>query len=311
MKHYTVGIDVGGTNIKFGLVNRLGSILARTSLDTKKYHRNKQKLINALIEEIKFLICSKNLKSKDISGIGFGLPGLIDSKKGVINFLPNVPGWKNVPLKAIVQKKLSIPTFIDNDVNLITLGEWKFGAGRGCQNMLCMTLGTGVGAGLVLNNALYRGEGFVAGELGHMPLNEKGPNCNCGGWGCFERYVGNGHLLLNARKIFKKKNLQLPDVYKLANGGNVRALSFWNDVAVHIGNALVGVVNLLNPRLIVIGGGVCNNYKFLGRTINTIVKKRAMNVQAKMVKIVRAKLGDDAGIIGAQVLVKEAVGERN
>jgi len=311
MKHYTVGIDVGGTNINFGLVNRSGSILARTSLDTKQFHRNKQKLINALIEEINSLICSKNLKSKDISGIGFGLPGLIDSKKGVVNFLPNVPGWKNVPLKGIVQKKLRIPTFIDNDVNLITLGEWKFGAGKGCQNMLCMTLGTGVGAGLVLNSALYRGEGFVAGELGHMPLNEKGPNCNCGGWGCFESYVGNGRLLLKARKIFKKKDIQLPDIHKLANQGNVRAIRFWNDAAVHIGNALVGVVNLLNPRLIVIGGGVSNNYKFLGTTINTIVKKRAMNVQAKMVKIVRAKLGDNAGIIGAQVLVKEAIGERN
>ena len=311
MKHYTVGIDVGGTNIKFGLVNRLGSIVARASLDTKQFHRNKKKLINALCEEITNLICSKNLKSKNISGIGFGLPGLIDSKKGVVNFLPNVPGWKNVPLKAIVQKKLHIPTFIDNDVNLVTLGEWKFGAGRGYQNMLCMTLGTGVGAGLVLNSALYRGEGFVAGDLGHMPLNEKGPNCNCGGWGCFERYVGNGRLLLKARKIFKKKDIQLPDIYKLANGGNVRAISFWNDTAVHIGNALVGVVNLLNPRLIVIGGGVSNNYKFLGTTIKTIVRKRAMNVQAKMVKIVRAKLGDDAGIIGAQVLVKEAIGERN
>lgn len=311
MKHYTVGIDVGGTNIKFGLVSRLGSVLAKTSLDTKQFRRNKQKLINALIEEINNLICSKNLKSKDILGIGFGLPGLIDSKKGVVNFLPNVPGWKNVPLKAIVQKKLRIPTFIDNDVNLMTLGEWKFGAGRGCKNMLCMTLGTGVGAGLVLNSALYRGEGFVAGELGHMPLNERGPNCNCGGWGCFERYVGNGRLLLNARKIFKNKNIQLPDVYKLANSGNVRAISFWNDTAVHIGNALVGVVNLLNPRLIVIGGGVSNNYKFLGTTINAIIKKRAMTIQAKMVKVVRAKLGDDAGIIGAQVLVKEAIGERN
>lgn len=309
MRYYTVGVDVGGTNIKFGLVNRSGSILARASLNTKQFHRNKQKLISALIEEINNLIYSKQLRPKDISGIGFGLPGLIDSKKGVVNFLPNVPGWKNVPLKNIVQKKLRIPTFIENDVNLITMGEWKFGAGKGYQNMLCMTLGTGVGAGLVLNNALYRGEGFVAGELGHMPLNEKGPNCNCGGWGCFECYVGNGRLLAKAKKIFKRNDIKLPDIFYLANQGNARAVRFWNDTAVHIGNALVGVVNLLNPRLIVIGGGVSNNYKFLGTTINAIVKKRAMKVQAKMVKIVRAKLGDDAGIIGAQVLVKEAVGE--
>jgi len=311
MTHYTVGVDVGGTNIKFGLVNRLGSIVSRASLNTKQFHRNKQKLINALIEEIDNLIRSKQLKPKNISGIGIGLPGLIDSKKGVVNFLPNVPGWKNVPLKSIVQKKLRIQTFIENDVNLITLGEWKFGAGKGCQNMLCMTLGTGVGAGLVLNNKLYRGEGFVAGELGHMPLNEKGPNCSCGGIGCFECYVGNSHLLKKAKKIFKKNDIQLPDIYCLADQGNARAVRFWNDTAIHIGNALVGVVNLLNPRLIVIGGGISNNYKFMGAAINAIVKKRAMKVQAKMVKIVRAKLGDDAGIIGAQVLVKKATGERN
>jgi glucokinase len=292
------------------LVNRSGVILTGTSLETKQFHRNKQKLINALIGEINNLIRSKKLKPKDIAGIGFGLPGLIDSKRGIVNFLPNVPGWKNVPLKSIVQKQLRIPTFIENDVNLITLGEWKFGAGKGCQNMMCMTLGTGVGAGLVLNNALYRGEGFVAGELGHMPLNEKGPKCNCGGWGCFECYVGNGRLLQRARKVFKNKNIQLPDIFKLADQGNLRAVRFWKEAAAHIGNALVGVVNLLNPRLIIIGGGVSNNYKYLGTTINAIVKKRAMKVQAKMVKIVRAKLGDDAGIIGAQVLVKEAAGGR-
>jgi glucokinase len=308
MSHYTVGVDVGGTNIKLGLVNHSGVISSRTSLNTKKYYRSKTKLIDAIADEIRTLISSKNLTSKNITGIGIGLPGLIDSKKGVVNFLPNVPGWRNVPFKSIIQKKLRIPTFIENDVNLITLGEWKFGAGKGFKNLLCMTLGTGVGGGLVLNNSLYHGEGFVAGELGHMPLNENGPECNCGGWGCFERYVGNSYLLSKASKIFKNKDIQLPDVFYLANQGNAHALQFWNEVATHIGNALVGVVNLLNPRLIIISGGVSNNYKFLGKTINTIIKKRAMTVQARMVKIVRAKLGDDAGIIGAHVLVKEAIG---
>jgi len=307
MNHYTVGVDIGGTTIQLGLVNHSGVIFSRASLDTKKFHRNKNKLIDAVVGEIRELISSKKLTSKDISGIGVGLPGLINSKKGVVNFLPNVPGWRNVPFKSIIQKKLRIPAFIENDVNVITLGEWKFGAGKGYKNLLCMTLGTGVGAGLVLNNSLYHGEGFVAGELGHMPLNENGPDCNCGGWGCFERYVGNGHLLNKASKIFKNKNIQLPDIFYLANQGDVRAVQFWDEVATHIGNALVGIVNLLNPRLIIIGGGVSNNYKFLRKTINTVIEKRAMKVQAGMVKIVRAKLGDDAGIIGAHVLVKEAI----
>jgi len=235
------------------------------------------------------------------------LPGLIDSKRGIVNFLPNVPGWRNVPLKKILQNKIRVPVFIDNDVNLVTLGEWMFGAGQGCRNLLCLTLGTGVGGGLILNNALYRGEGFVAGELGHMPLNEKGPKCTCGGWGCFECYVGNASLMKKASKIFKRKNIQPPEIFAMANKGNKRAVSFWNEAADHIGNGLVGIVNLLNPRMIIIGGGVSNNYKYLGKTINSVIKKRAMRVQAKMVTVVRAQLGDDAGIIGAHALVKDAL----
>jgi len=188
---------------------------------------------------------------------------------------------------------------------MITLGEWKFGAGRGYKNLLCMTLGTGVGGGLILNNALYRGEGFVAGEIGHIPLNENGPLCNCGGRACFERAVGNQILLARIKKIFGR-DFSIESVHALAHNGDRRALKFWEETATHIGNGLVGVVNVLNPPLIIIGGGVANNERFLFQTISRVIKARAMKVQAAMVKIVRAKLGNDAGIIGAQVLVKEA-----
>jgi len=310
MSQITVGIDIGGTNIKVGLVNAAGRIVARSVLKTESCAQNKNKLIKAVINVIGDLLEEKKLKKKDVLGVGFGFPGLVNPEKGVVTFLPNIPGWKNVSLKNIIQKETGFSTFIDNDVHLVTLAEWKFGAGKGKKNLLCMTLGTGVGSGLILNGALYRGEGFVAGELGHMPLNEKGPSCNCGGEGCFERYVGNRYLMARAGKIFKNKNIQLPDVFALAEHGNVRAIQFWEEVATHIGNALVGVINLLNPNLIIIGGGVANNYKYLGPTINKIIKKRSMKVQANMVKIVRAKLGDDAGIIGAQVLVKESIVRR-
>jgi len=310
MKRYTVGVDVGGTNIKIGLVGRTGNIVARSNIATKKYHKHKARLIDALMDEIKKLIAAKGLTSKHISGIGVGLPGLIDNAKGIVGFLPNVPGWHNVPLKRIIQSKLRIPTYLDNDVNLVTLGEWKFGAGKDCANLICFTLGTGVGAGLVFNNCLYRGEGWVAGELGHVPLNEKGPKCTCGGWGCFERYVGNRVLQKKAERLFRKKNIQLPEVYALASRGNARAMKIWKEAGVHIGNALVGVINLLNPRMVIIGGGVANNIRFMSKPINEVINKRCMKVQAKMVKVVRAQLGDAAGIIGAQVLVKEAIGDK-
>ncbi len=310
MKQYTVGVDVGGTNIKLGLVNRFGTIVEKAVLSTRHVNKSRKRLIDAICISILKLIKEKRLAAKDILGIGLGLPGPIDSKRGIVSFLPNIPGWKNVPLKNILQKKLHIPTFIDNDVNLITLGEWKFGAGQGCRNMMCMTLGTGVGAGLILNNDLYRGEGFSAGELGHVPLNEDGPACNCGGWGCFERYVGNTVLLQEASKVFRNKDIQLPDIYRLAKQGDQRAIRFWEKTAIHIGNALAGVVNLLNLRLIVIGGGVSKSFKFLDKTIHATIKARAMKVPAAMVKVVRAKLDDDAGILGAQVLVKESVSGR-
>ncbi len=308
MPKHILGIDVGGTNIKLGLIDHVGRIIRRNNLSTKSYIRNKKILIDALLNHIHDLLYLENLKNKDLLGIGIGLPGLVDPKRGIVKSLTNIPGWQNVALKKIFQKSLKIPTFIENDVNLITLGEWKLGAGKGCQDLVCITLGTGVGGGLILSNELYYGAGFATGEVGHIPLNEKGPVCNCGGMGCLEVHVSNRTLLKKAQEIFKKKAITIEDVYQLANRGNKLAIQFFEETATHIGNGLTGVVNLLNPRLIIIGGGISNNWKFLFRTIQQIIQGRAMKVQGKMVKIVRAKLGDDAGIMGAYVLVKTRMG---
>ncbi len=247
------------------------------------------------------------MKRENISGIGIGMPGLIDPIKGIVNFLPNVPGWKKVPFVKILEKSLKIPTFIDNDVNLMALGEWQYGAGKGYDNLICITLGTGVGGGIILDGRLYRGEGYVAGEIGHIPLNEKGPDCPCGGKACLERYVGNQRLQEISGKLFKNKNIKLEDIYDLANESNVRAIQFWEEAATHIGVALVGVVNLLNPRVIVIGGGVAKAFKYLKEPLTRTIKERSMFVQSRMVKIARAKLGDDAGIIGAQILIRNFI----
>ncbi len=299
---FIVGVDVGGTNVKFGIVNLSGKIILRTRLETKRYISNKKVLIEAIAAEILRLLKENQLSIRNVRGVGMGLPGLIDSESGIVDFLPNIPGWKNVPLAELLSKKIKVPVKIENDVNLITLGEWKFGAGRNCKDLVCMTLGTGVGGGLILDNKIYRGQGFVAGEIGHMPLNENGPACNCGGWGCFERYVGNQQLQKKAADIFHQKDIRLEDVYERALKGDQRAARFWFAAGEHIGNALVGVVNLLNPRLVIIGGGVSNNLKFMKPAIESAIAKRAMRVQAKMVKIVKAQLGDDAGILGAKVL---------
>ena len=306
MKSFVLGIDIGGTNIKFGLVNSSGKVCLRAVLPTKKFIRSKNKLIDTIVFGVKDIISRCNLQKK-ILGVGIGLPGLVDMRRGVVNNLTNISGWHNVPLKKILEKRLRLPVFIDNDVNVIALGEWKFGAGRGMTNMICITLGTGVGGGLIIDNKIYRGEGFSAGEIGHIPLNETGPRCNCGGYGCLESYIGNQHLLRKAKGIFKNQNISLEQITYLADQGNQKAVHFWEEVAEHLGNGLSGVVNLLNPRCVVIGGGVAKAHRHLFHIISQTIKRRAMKIPAGMVKIVRAKLGNDAGIIGTQVLVKNAL----
>ena len=154
VKSYVVGVDVGGTNIKLGVVHPSGRVIARTSFPTQRFASNKTKLVAALAQEIKAIIAVAGLNTKNMAGIGIGLPGLIDHTKGIVRFLPNIPGWRNVPLCRILQKKIGLPVYIDNDVKLITLAEWKFGAGRGTANMICLTLGTGVGSGLIFENKL-------------------------------------------------------------------------------------------------------------------------------------------------------------
>lgn len=306
MKKYSIGVDIGGTNIKLGLVSSQGKVVRRDVIKTSQYGQTSATLIKVIIDSIESLRCAHQIKSSEILGVGIGFPGLIDPVRGVVKLLPNISGWKNVPVKKLMEAKLQYPVVIDNDVNVVTLGEWRFGAGKGFKDIICLTLGTGVGAGLILNDHLYRGPNYVAGELGHMPLNETGPDCNCGGFACFERYVGNQTLRAQAVKIFRRKHIQLEDVFALAHQKNAKALKFWQEVGGHIGNGLVGPVNLLNPSLIIVGGGVSNNWRFIRPMVHQIIQQRAMTVQAKHVKVVRATLGDDAGVIGAHVLVESS-----
>jgi len=303
---YVVGVDVGGTNIKLGVVDPHGKVIVRNSFATKPFASSKIKLIAALAHEIEASIITAGLTKKQVAGVGIGLPGLVDYEKGIVRFLPNIPGWKKVPLKSILQDKVKLPVFVDNDVKVITLAESTFGAGRGVKNLICLTLGTGVGASLILNGRLYRGEDNAAGELGHVPLNEHGPKCNCGGFGCFERYVGKRALFALASRVMGKPGMTTEEMYVLAEKGNKKALLFWKKAAEHIGNGLVGVVNLLNPRLIIIGGGISHNEKFLFKAVDATIRRRAMSLQGSAFKIKRAQFKDDAGIIGAYVLVTNA-----
>ena len=312
---YYIGVDVGGTFTKIALVSKAGRVVARRLLETNAHRKNK--LINDIVNSITGLISNKDLKRKDIAGIGMGLPGLIDSKFGIVRYLVNIKGWRNVHLKKIVENRLKTKTFIDNDVNLMTLGELYHGAGRGARNLVCITLGTGVGGGIVINGGLYRGANLAAGEIGHIPINEEGPGCNCGGSACIESYIGNRYLMRELRKDLKRTKSLIKDlmrkkkakltfelVDKAARMGDRFAIQFWKDVGTKLGIALAGVINFLNPEKIVIGGGIANAGRFIFSPLKKTVRKRTMRIQQRTLKIVKAKLGEDAGVIGAAVLAR-------
>ena len=251
-----------------------------------------------------------------------GVPGLVDSIHGLVHNLTNIRGWRKVALKEYLEKNTKLTAYIDNDVNLMALGELMCGAGQGgVKNLVCLTLGTGVGGGIIIEGKIYRGSTLSAGELGHIPVNADGPRCHCGGYGCLERYVGNAYIVEKAikaiesgrRSLIKKLsegNLEAitpRTIFQAARRGDKLAKEIWEETGRYIGVALSGVINLLNPEMIVVGGGVAQAGKLLFEPIRRTVKERAMSLPAGKVKIVPAKLGEDAGLIGAGMLVKTAL----
>ncbi len=296
-----VGIDMGGTNTKIGLVDSNGKIIEQRAFSTKDFSRPNNWIKRVLLEIKSF--------SKKIKGIGIGVPGAVNFSEGKVLYLPNVPGWENVKLSEKLSAGLGVSQVrvaVDNDATVMALAEARVGAGKGFSNVVCVTLGTGVGGGIIVDGRVYRGSDGVAGEIGHFPLVPWGKDCSCGGKGCLERYVGNSALIGWARKmkILGPKEAGLEKVTQLARQGNKKAIEFWDRVAYTMSPTIVGLVNLLNPELVIIGGGVANAGKFLLVPLRNYVRRYAMQVQGRRVKIVKAKLGNSAGIIGASFLVR-------
>jgi len=308
---FALGIDMGGTNLRFGLVNILEgkvtwSVKVPTSAGSGReeiYQKIKKGISDALR-------VSEERKCK-VQNIGIGVPGCVDFERGFIYTLVNVPGWDNVPLAKMLEEDFSLPAFLDNDVNVMALGEYHFGAARDGRNVICLTLGTGVGGGVIVDGALYRGSSFTAGEIGHMIIDPDGPLCNCGGHGCLERYIGNRYLVDRAKELYgpesgMAKSISTPaDLEQWAVKGDRVAKQVWQEAAGHLGLVLSGLVNFFNPDTIVIGGGVSKAGPLLFEPLERFVKERSMKIPASHVKIKSAELGDDAGLIGSCLLAKE------
>ena len=312
---YAIGIDLGGTNLKIGLVNKNGKVIGDKKFPTKGY-KGPKPLIDKIVLETEKLIRSAKIDSDDICGIGVGVPGIVDSINGIIYNLTNISGWKNVCLKKELEKRTKLKAYVDNDVNMMAVGELYYGAAKGGKNVVCITLGTGVGGGIIIDGKLYRGSSLAAGEIGHITLYEKGPKCNCGNHGCLEVFVGNQRIIAHA--IGGIESGAETSIMKLARGdlkkitpeiisaaalkGDKFAIDVWKRVGECLGIVFAGIINFLNPDMIVIGGGIAKAGDVMFSEMRKTIRKRAFKISVDKARIVQAKLGYNAGIIGAATL---------
>ncbi|MBR3605178.1 MAG: ROK family protein [Candidatus Gastranaerophilales bacterium] len=315
MKKYRIGVDIGGTNVKIALVDFDGKIVYSNTVPTRA-EMGYEAGVNNIKQAIKELMQETGENAKSIEAIGFGLPGQIDYKEGIVKNLPNIPGWVNIPLAKIIEDEFSIPTRLDNDVRCAALGELNFGAGKGCENLICITVGTGIGSGIVLNGKLVRGATNAAGEIGHIKMHmTEGPLCGCGDYACFEAYASGPAIVTMAKeyisggKSAKYKEMATDGIitpYIVAQAalqGDAVSIQIFKQMGKIIGTGLASVINLLNPEKIIIGGGVADAGAILLDPIKATIADRAMPIQAAAVEVVPAQLANTAGVIGASLLI--------
>lgn len=305
-----IGIDFGGTSVKPGIV-RGREIIARAQPIPTQKHDSAESLLAAVFQAVMLL----REQHPDVCALGAGLPGLIDGVNGRVRELSNVPGWLDVPLAALLCEKTGLPTIIENDANAMAYAEWKFGAGRDRRNVVCMTLGTGVGGGLILDGKLFRGSQLGAGEIGQMVLEPHGVPGHYGNFGALEKYVGNREIIERAAKLYAEagdastaEEITPLSIEKAALKGDQIAAGLWEEIGFEIGIMLTNITWLLNPDRIVIGGGVAKAGPLLFEPIKRTIRERTATVYHEDLEVVPAELGNDAGIIGSAALALEAKG---
>jgi glucokinase len=305
----TLGIDFGGTFVKIGVCRGDELVFQDEAIETKA-HPGSNALIGAMAERIVKL----REQYTDIAAIGVGVPGLVDFENGYIHVLTNVPGWKNVPFKTILQEKTGLPCVIENDANAMTYAEWRYGAAMGKTNVVALTLGTGVGGGLILNNQLFRGSSCSAGEIGQMSID-----CNdlekvgaYGNQGALEKFVGNAQITQHAIKRYAQAGIKKTEldctpkhIAVAASAGDEIARQIWNEVADWLGTAIASIAWLLNPDAVVIGGGVAQAGPLLFEPLERKLHSMLSSVVWEKLQLLPARFNNEAGIIGNAALAAD------
>jgi len=309
---YYIGLDLGGTNLKYALGDSNGNILVKLTRPSQA-NESQKKVLNNMFAAVEKLLEIAKLEKFHVAAIGVGSPGSIDFDNGrVVGEAPNLKGWTDVPIREILQNRFHLPVWTDNDANMVAIAEARVGAGKGFRNLVFITVGTGIGGGLVINRQLYRGGSFNAAEIGHMSIDINGKRCKCGNNGCLEMYASAPAIvslykekLTQEKMEFDEDMLSTELIFERAQKEDILATETINEVCEYLGAGLVNVVNLLNPELLIIGGGVSEaGEPFLGR-IRRVIFDRALPAALPGLRVLKAELGNEAGIIGAILLAAD------
>ena len=319
-----IGVDLGGTNLRAAVINTdTGAFDHPASIPTlaREGHAAVMERMAELIEQV---IHESGLTRPLISGVGIGVPGLLDLEHGLTVMLPNLPGtWPDVPLRDTIADRVQLPTFLINDARAMTLGEYTFGAGRGVDTMACLGIGTGIGGGLVINGQLHTNLGGTSAELGHIVIDMNGPRCGCGTRGCLEAYASGPAITTMGLKavvqgattrIGEMVNYDLnritPEVIgEAARAGDTIAQDIYSQAGFYIGVAVSSIIIAVGPQRVVIGGGVAQVGDLLLDPIRRTVTERVNVTAIENVQIVQAELGPNAGLIGAGVWASQKIDE--
>lgn len=308
-----IGIDIGGTGIQMGIVNEMGSVLNKYEIKTNKELSFEEQL-NKIVDAIYHMLDMSCYSISDIHAIGAGVPGLIDLTTGYILKCTNI-GWFNVPFKSRLEEQMNCSVYIDNDANAAALAESIAGSSHGFATSVMMTLGTGIGSGIIIDGKIWRGSHCIGSELGHIILVADGIPCSCGNKGCLERYCSASAIIRMAREellhrpesmiiesagSFDKINAQI--IIDCAKQNDPVATDIFQQYVHYLSMAVANVINLLDPDIIVLGGGVSNAGSYLLNAVQSSVTDFVVNKSSAIPKIAIASLGSEAGIIGAAML---------
>ena len=309
-----LAIDLGGTKIFAAIISNKGQVMAKERCLTLAAE-GPGVVIKRIFSAIDHLLSQRKINSSQLYAISIGAAGAIDFERGLVTSSPHLPGWHDVPLRDIVKKKYKVNTFLINDASAAALGEHHFGAGQGVNNLILLTVGTGIGGGIIIDGRLYCGANGSAGEIGHTTIDVNGPRCSCGNSGCLETFVSGTVVAEEAIKRIRQgersalteivggkiENITAEKVSAAAQNGDSLASAVILKAATYLGIGLANLVNIFNPEMIIIGGGIAKMGDPLLNPARQAVRERAFQLSAQAVQVVPAQLGDDAGELGAAV----------